>query len=164
MLPKMSWNSFSKRQNCLVPHFLCMDWDGFRTKKPVFIQEGRVPAIFNRGHNFFKHSGSIGDKATENEVLLLEHDIPHSTFSNAVLDCLPEEGDKFYDTIQDKDRAERADFRDLDVCSGEKNSLTPLVMHLNKSNNLAPFFRSAFNHIWNLSEIALETELNMPDC
>ena len=76
---------------------------------------------------------------------MLEHDIPHSTFSNAVLDCLPEEGDKFYDTIQDKDRAERADFRDLDVCSGEKNSwniLSPLVMHL---NNLALFFMSAFN-------------------
>ena len=79
---------------------------------------------------------------------MLEHDIPHSTFSNAVLDCLPEEGEKFYDTIQDKDRAERADFRELDVCSGEKNSrniLTPLVMHLNKSNNLRHFFRSAFN-------------------
>ena len=59
---------------------------------------------------------------------MLEHDIPHSTFSNAVLDCLPEEGDKFYDTIQDKDRVERADFRDLDVCSGEKNSWN--FMHL----------------------------------
>ena len=34
--------------------------------------------------------GAIGDKDTENEVLLLEHDIPHSTFSEAVLACLPE--------------------------------------------------------------------------
>ena len=33
--------------------------------------------------------GAIGDKDTENEVLLLEHDIPHSTFSEAVLNCLP---------------------------------------------------------------------------
>ena len=31
----------------------------------------------------------MGDKSTENEVLLLEHDIPHSQFSEAVLDCLP---------------------------------------------------------------------------
>ena len=31
----------------------------------------------------------MGDKATENEVLLLEHDIPHSSFSEAVLECLP---------------------------------------------------------------------------
>ncbi len=34
--------------------------------------------------------GKVGDKSTENEVLLLEHDIPHSKFSEAVLDCLPE--------------------------------------------------------------------------
>ena len=33
--------------------------------------------------------GKVGDKATENEVLLLEHDIPHSSFSEAVLECLP---------------------------------------------------------------------------
>jgi exosome complex exonuclease DIS3/RRP44 len=40
------------------------------------------------GH-FIRALGPIGDKATENEVLLLEHDIPHSSFSEAVLDCLP---------------------------------------------------------------------------
>jgi exosome complex exonuclease DIS3/RRP44 len=34
--------------------------------------------------------GKIGDKSTENQVLLLEHDIPHSKFSEAVLDCLPQ--------------------------------------------------------------------------
>ena len=33
--------------------------------------------------------GEVGDKDTENEVLLLEHDIPHSVFSEAVLACLP---------------------------------------------------------------------------
>lgn len=33
--------------------------------------------------------GTIGDKETENEVLLLEHDIPHSQFSEAVLSFLP---------------------------------------------------------------------------
>jgi exoribonuclease R len=33
--------------------------------------------------------GKVGDKATENQVLLLEHDIPHSSFSEAVLECLP---------------------------------------------------------------------------
>ena len=31
-------NSFSKRRNSLVPHFVCKDWDGFRTKKkPVVV-------------------------------------------------------------------------------------------------------------------------------
>ncbi len=33
--------------------------------------------------------GKIGDKDTENEVLLLEHDVPHSQFSDSVLACLP---------------------------------------------------------------------------
>ena len=33
--------------------------------------------------------GTIGDKETENEVLLLEHDVPHSKFSEAVLSFLP---------------------------------------------------------------------------
>lgn len=31
----------------------------------------------------------MGDKDTENEVLLLEHDIPHLDFSQEVLSCLP---------------------------------------------------------------------------
>ena len=33
--------------------------------------------------------GEIGTKDTENEVLLLEHDVPHAQFSEAVLKCLP---------------------------------------------------------------------------
>lgn len=33
--------------------------------------------------------GKIGNKDTENEVLLIEHDVPHSNFSEAVLSFLP---------------------------------------------------------------------------
>jgi len=33
--------------------------------------------------------GGIGDKEAENEVLLLEHDVPHSAFSQQVLSFLP---------------------------------------------------------------------------
>lgn len=33
--------------------------------------------------------GEIGDKDTENEVLLLEHDVPHQCFSETVLSFLP---------------------------------------------------------------------------
>lgn len=40
------------------------------------------------GH-FVRALGNIGDKDTENEVLLLEHDVPHSHFSDAVLSFLP---------------------------------------------------------------------------
>lgn len=40
------------------------------------------------GH-FIRALGNVGDKETENEVLLLEHDVPHSRFSDAVLSFLP---------------------------------------------------------------------------
>ncbi|KAK0085395.1 hypothetical protein PV325_005305 [Microctonus aethiopoides] len=43
---------------------------------------------YPQGH-FVRALGDIGDKATENEVLLLEHDVPHSRFSDAVLSFLP---------------------------------------------------------------------------
>lgn len=33
--------------------------------------------------------GSAGEKDTEEEVLLLEHDVPHQAFSQAVLSFLP---------------------------------------------------------------------------
>lgn len=41
-----------------------------------------------KGH-FVRCLGGVGDKDTENEVLLLEHDVPHSNFSEAVLSFLP---------------------------------------------------------------------------
>jgi exoribonuclease R len=44
--------------------------------------------LYSQGH-FVRALGKIGDKDTENEVLLLEHDVPHSKFSEAVLSCLP---------------------------------------------------------------------------
>lgn len=33
--------------------------------------------------------GKIGEREAENEVILLEHDVPHSKFSDQVLSCLP---------------------------------------------------------------------------
>lgn len=36
-----------------------------------------------------KNLGSAGDKETETEVLLLEHDVPHQPFSQNVLSFLP---------------------------------------------------------------------------
>jgi hypothetical protein len=43
----------------------------------------------NQGH-FVRVLGEIGDRETENEVVLLEHDCPHTAFSEAVLKCLPQ--------------------------------------------------------------------------
>lgn len=44
---------------------------------------------YPQGH-FVRALGPLGDKDTENEVLLLEHDVPHSKFSEEVLNCLPQ--------------------------------------------------------------------------
>lgn len=43
---------------------------------------------YPQGH-FVRALGPVGDKETENEVLLLEHDVPHSKFSKEVLSFLP---------------------------------------------------------------------------
>lgn len=41
-----------------------------------------------QGH-FVRTLGKAGEKDTEQEVLLLEHDVPHQPFSQAVLSFLP---------------------------------------------------------------------------
>lgn len=43
---------------------------------------------YPQGH-FVRSLGPLGDKDTENEVLLIEHDVPHSKFSEEVLSFLP---------------------------------------------------------------------------
>merc|ERR1719228_1068582 len=73
------------------------------------------------GH-FVRALGKLGEKATENMVLLLEHDIPHSKFSDAVLDCLPQ----MPWTITEKDRYERVDCRHLDICSVDPPGCTDI--------------------------------------
>jgi len=44
--------------------------------------------LFFQGH-FVRSLGGAGEKDTEQEVLLLEHDVPHQAFSQAVLSFLP---------------------------------------------------------------------------
>lgn len=43
---------------------------------------------YPQGH-FVRSLGPLGDKDTENEVILIEHDVQHSKFSEEVLSCLP---------------------------------------------------------------------------
>ena len=73
------------------------------------------------GH-FVRALGKLGDKATENQVLLLEHDIPHSSFSEAVLECLPE----LPWSITPRDEAVRVDCRHLDICSVDPPGCTDI--------------------------------------
>ncbi|CAM9455950.1 unnamed protein product [Phaeothamnion confervicola] len=64
------------------------------------------------GH-YVKTLGDAGDKAIETEVILLEHDIPHTSFSGKVLACLPPVD---WAITPDNSRG-RADFRHLPVLS-----------------------------------------------
>ncbi|KRY83969.1 Exosome complex exonuclease RRP44 [Trichinella pseudospiralis] len=73
------------------------------------------------GH-FVRELGKIGDRQTENEALLLEHDVPHQCFSKSVLDCLPE----VPWTITEKDLQEREDLRHLTICSVDPPGCTDI--------------------------------------
>ena len=44
--------------------------------------------FLSQGH-YVRDLGEIGEKSTENEVLLIEHDVPHAPFSQQVLNDLP---------------------------------------------------------------------------
>uniref|UniRef100_A0ACB8FIZ4 Exosome catalytic subunit dis3 n=1 Tax=Sphaerodactylus townsendi TaxID=933632 RepID=A0ACB8FIZ4_9SAUR len=63
---------------------------------------------YPNGH-FVKNLGAAGDKETETEVLLLEHDVPHQPFSQAVLSFLP----KMPWSITEQDMKRREDLRHL---------------------------------------------------
>lgn len=66
------------------------------------------------GH-FVRVLGEVGDRTTETEVLLLEHDVPFTPFSQKVLKFLPPQGESW--VVRDEDLVNREDFRHLDVCS-----------------------------------------------
>ncbi|XP_044270531.1 exosome complex exonuclease RRP44 [Tribolium madens] len=76
---------------------------------------------YPHGH-FVRALGNIGDQTTENEVILLEHDVPHSQFSEEVLNCLP----KMPWVITDDDVKKRVDLRHLDICSVDPPGCTDI--------------------------------------
>ncbi|KAK4872641.1 hypothetical protein RN001_014670 [Aquatica leii] len=76
---------------------------------------------YPNGH-FVRALGKIGDQVTENEVVLLEHDVPHSQFSEEVLKCLP----KLPWVITDEDEAARVDLRHIDICSVDPPGCTDI--------------------------------------
>ncbi|KAF8376338.1 dis-3 [Pristionchus pacificus] len=71
------------------------------------------------GH-YVRTLGSLGDREVENEVLLLEHDIPHSPFSQAVLDCLPKSDWSPHLSPP------RVDLRHLSICSVDPKGCTDI--------------------------------------
>lgn len=73
------------------------------------------------GH-FVRALGQVGDKDTENQVLLLEHDVPNYPFPQAVLDCLPTLPWK----ISDEERQKRVDLSQLHICSVDPPGCTDI--------------------------------------
>lgn len=71
-------------------------------------------SMFPLGH-FVKVVGYAGNKETEVEVLLLEHEIPHEGFSKQIQSELPVEGENW--VVKEQDFVGREDFRNLKVCS-----------------------------------------------
>ncbi|XP_076462182.1 LOW QUALITY PROTEIN: exosome complex exonuclease RRP44-like [Babylonia areolata] len=84
------------------------------------------------GH-FVRELGNVGDKEAENEVLLLEHDVPHSNFSQAVLSCLP----KLPWIITPEDEEKRTNLRHLDICSVDPPGCTDIddALHCRRLDN-----------------------------
>ncbi|KAJ2952091.1 hypothetical protein O0L34_g4361 [Tuta absoluta] len=73
------------------------------------------------GH-FVRALGPIGDKDAENEVILLEHDVPHARFSEAVLACLPPDDW----TIPPEEIKKRVDLRGVTICSVDPPGCTDI--------------------------------------
>lgn len=87
---------------------------------------------YPNGH-FVRSLGGAGEKETEQEVLLLEHDVPHQAFSQAVLSFLP----KMPWSITPEDVAKRDDLRHLTVCSVDPPGCTDIddALHCRELDN-----------------------------
>nr|XP_015800299.2 exosome complex exonuclease RRP44 [Nothobranchius furzeri] len=87
---------------------------------------------YPNGH-FVRSLGGAGEKETEQEVLLLEHDVPHQAFSQAVLSFLP----KMPWAITPEDMAKREDLRHLTVCSVDPPGCTDIddALHCRELEN-----------------------------
>ncbi|EEB10710.1 Exosome complex exonuclease RRP44, putative [Pediculus humanus corporis] len=97
------------------------------TKQSEFLMSQKIVVVIDSWPR------PIGDKETENEVLLLEHDVPHSKFSEAVLSFLPE----LPWIITEDDLKNRVDLRHLDICSVDPPGCTDIddALHCRKLDN-----------------------------
>uniref|UniRef100_S4RX40 DIS3 exosome endoribonuclease and 3'-5' exoribonuclease n=1 Tax=Petromyzon marinus TaxID=7757 RepID=S4RX40_PETMA len=82
-----------------------------------------ICAVWVPMYHWKRDTGECGDKETETEVLLLEHDVPHQPFSQAVLACLPP---PTFSITAEKDQAGREDLRALSICSVDPPGCTDI--------------------------------------
>jgi len=78
----------------------------------VNIDKWEKTSKYPQGH-YVRTLGPVGDRVAESDVLLVEHDIPHYSFSPAVLACLP----MMPWAPTQADYTARADFRSFNICS-----------------------------------------------
>lgn len=85
----------------------------------VTMDEWRASSRYPEGH-FVRALGAAESKEAEQESLLLEYDVPYRPFSKSILDCLPEEGERWHVAPKnsgDPMWRDREDLRDEVVCS-----------------------------------------------
>ncbi|XP_019563909.3 exosome complex exonuclease RRP44 [Aedes albopictus] len=84
------------------------------------------------GH-FVRALGGIGEKDTENEVILLEHDVPHGSFSAEIQAQLP----KLPWTVDPEEYKKRVDLRDITICSVDPPGCTDIddALHARRLGN-----------------------------
>lgn len=102
----------------------------------VSIDQWPLSSMFPLGH-FVKTLGASGDKETETEVLLLEHDVPYQEFSKQVLADLPREGEEWVVTDQHVHHENRRDLRGLNICSIDPPGCTDIddALHVRPLEN-----------------------------
>uniref|UniRef100_A0A915EFZ8 Protein DIS3 homolog n=1 Tax=Ditylenchus dipsaci TaxID=166011 RepID=A0A915EFZ8_9BILA len=89
--------------------------------KKVLVQIDSWPqdSYYPKGH-YVRIIGDEGDQATEDEVIMLEHEIPHGEFSPAVLACLPS------DDWKPEPSTYRRNLTHLDICSVDPEGCTDI--------------------------------------
>lgn len=85
----------------------------------VAVDEWKETSKYPEGH-FIRALGKVESNEAEQESLLLEHDVPYRPFSQAILNCLPPEGDAWVvppKSERDPAWRGRVDMRDENICS-----------------------------------------------
>jgi exosome complex exonuclease DIS3/RRP44 len=85
----------------------------------VSLDDWKETSRYPDGH-FVRALGKVESQEAEQESLLLEHDIPYRPFSQAILNCLPPEGDNWIVPPKDDSHPawrNRIDLREENICS-----------------------------------------------
>lgn len=141
LLPLIHSAMSSTRRHTFIPADRCIPRVRLETRQAETLVGKRIiinidswprSSRFPQGH-FVRVLGDIGDKNTETEVLLLEHDIPHQSFSAAVLGDLPQMPWQ----ITSDDLRSRCDLRHLDICSVDPPGCTDIddALHCRELEN-----------------------------